>query len=86
MSSMRKLLELFRGLSSFLAEPATHVTEAWATVKGAIDPEAYNADALNKSKTLKNAVVVIDNVVTAVTYYLDKETTKEPEQKELTVQ
>ena len=77
---MRELLELFRGLSSFLAEPAAHVTEAWATVKGAIDHKTIAQD-----KTLRNAVVVIDNVVLAVAYYLDKEPTKgdEPEQKEL---
>ena len=85
MTSMRKLLELFRGLSSFIAEPALHVTEAWSLVRGSLSPEALNADGLTKSKPLRNAIVVLDNVVVAVTYYLDKETTKDPEQKDLPV-
>ena len=75
--TMRKLNEFFRALSAFLADPAGHVTDAWATVKGAIDPK--QAD----SKTLKNAVTTIDSAVSAVVYFL-KAQADEPKQPELT--
>ena len=79
---MRKLNEFYRALSAFLSDPAGHVSSAWSTVKGAIDPEAYNAEALSKAKTLKDAVVVIDTAVAAVVYFL-KQKGDEPEQSDL---
>lgn len=75
---MRKLNELYRALSAFLADPAGHVTDAWATVKGAIDPKAL----AGTDKGLKNAVIVIDNTVAAVVYFLKAEA-GEPKQPEL---
>jgi hypothetical protein len=61
---MRKLNELLRSLSRFLHDPGSHVGDAWKLVRGylpamaALDPET------------RNAVVVIDNVVGAVAYFL----------------
>lgn len=70
---MRKLNEFYRALSAFLADPAGHVTDAWATVKGALDPEALNAESLSRTKPLRNAIVVIDTAVTAIVYFLKAE-------------
>lgn len=80
--TMRKLNELYRALSAFLADPAGHVADAWSTLKGAISPEALNADSLTKGRPLKNAITVIDNTVSAVVYFLKLEA-GEPKQPEL---
>lgn len=82
---MRKLIHFFRSLAMFLADPAGHVVAAWATIKNAINP-ALLASTGSDSAPLRDAVVVIDNMVEAVAFYCraeSKEPTKEPEQIKL---
>ncbi len=82
---MRKLIHFFRSLAMFLSDPAGHVVAAWATVKAAINP-ALLASTSSDSAPLRDAVVVIDNMVEAVAFYCraeSKEPTKESAQTEL---
>ena len=82
---MRKLIHFFRALAMFLSDPAGHVVAAWATVKAAINP-ALLASTSSDSAPLRDAVVVIDNMVEAVAFYCraeSKEPTKESAQTEL---
>lgn len=82
---MRKLIHFFRSLAMFLSDPAGHVVNAWATVKAAINP-ALLASTSSDSAPLRDAVVVIDNMVEAVAFYCraeSKEPTKESAQTEL---
>ena len=65
---MRKLIHFFRSLAMFLSDPAGHVVAAWATVKAAINP-ALLASTSSDSAPLRDAVVVIDNMVEAVAFY-----------------
>lgn len=79
--AMRKLIHFFRSLAMFLSDPAGHVTSAWATVKASINPAS-----LSDNSSLRDAVVVIDNMVEAVAFYCraeSKEPTKESAQTEL---
>jgi hypothetical protein len=78
---MRKLIAFHRALAMFLSDTAGHVTSAWSTVKGAIHPMTLTDNA-----ALRDAVVVIDNMVEAVAFYCraeSKEPTKESAQTEL---
>lgn len=78
---MRKLIAFHRSLAMFLSDPAGHVTSAWSTIKSFI-PHA----ALAENAALRDAVVVIDNMVEAVAFYCraeSKEPTTEPKQTEL---
>lgn len=78
---MRKLNEFFRALSSFLADPAGHVGDAWSTVKNSIDSKSVASD-----KVLRNAITTIDNAVSSVVYFLkskvDEPTEKDPDDAE----
>jgi len=76
---MRKLTELLRSLSAFLADPAGHVDNAWTLIKGAIDPTKLSGPDRG---ALKNAIVTIDNTVAGVVYFL-KQKQDEPEQAEI---
>jgi hypothetical protein len=61
MSSMRKLNEIWRGLSRFLADPAAPLTKGWAAIKAAIPP-----DALAKNEDLRNAMVLYGHIAEAM--------------------
>ena len=83
---MRKLIAFYRSLAMFLVDPAGHVVNAWATVKAAINPQLLASTGSLDSAQLRDAVVVIDNMVEAVAFYCraeSKEPTKEPEQIKL---
>lgn len=83
---MRKLIHFFRSLAMFLSDPAGHVVNAWATVKAAINPALLASTGSIDSAPLRDAVVVIDNMVEAVAFYCraeSKEPTKESAQTEL---
>ena len=78
---MRKLIAFHRAIAMFLVDPAGHIINAWSTVKGAIGPAALSGDS-----RLRDAVVVIDNMVEAVEFYAraeSREPTKEPKQTEI---
>jgi hypothetical protein len=74
---MRKLIAFHRSLATFLFDPAGHIVSAWDTIKAAVDPKTLAAPG-----PLRDAVVVIDNMVEAVTWYVRAES-KEPEQIKL---
>jgi hypothetical protein len=59
---MRKLNELLRSLSRFLHDPGSHVGDAWKLVRAQVSTPA--------DPKLRDALVVIDNVVGAVVYFL----------------
>lgn len=63
---MRKLNELLRSLARFLHDPADHVTQAWKLVRAQVSTPA--------DPKLRDALVVIDNVVGAVSYFLTDKT------------
>lgn len=65
---MRKLNELLRSLSRFLHDPAAHVGDAWKTVRGTFPPAA------SLTPQMRDALVVIDNVVAATVYFLTDKT------------
>ena len=77
---MRRLNEFFRSLSKFLVDPAGHVHEAWGLVKGAIDPKLIAPTG--EVTPLRNAVVVIDNMVEAVHAFLKAEMREPTKQTE----
>ena len=62
--SMRKLNTFMRSLYSFLADPAGHVTKAWATIKTTIPKTATERD------DVRDAIVVFDNLSEAVASFL----------------
>ncbi len=64
---MRKLNELLRSLARFLHDPADHVTHAWKLVRAQVSTPAADPK-------LRDALVVIDNVVGAVAYFLTDKT------------
>lgn len=59
---MRKLNELLRSLSRFLHDPGSHVGDAWKLVRAQVSTPA--------DPKLRDALVVVDNVVGAVVYFL----------------
>lgn len=78
---MRKLIAFHRSLAMFLSDPAGHVAAAWTTIRGALNPGALANDTL-----LRDAVVVVDNMVEAVTFYCraeSKEPADEPKQTKI---
>lgn len=83
---MRKLIAFYRSLAMFLADPAGHIVNAWTTVKAAINPALLASTGSLDSAPLRDAVVVIDNMVEAVAFYAraeSREPTTEPKQTEL---
>lgn len=83
---MRKLIAFHRSLAMFLVDPAGHVVAAWATIKASINPHLLASTGSIDSAPLRDAVVVIDNMVEAVAFYCraeSKEPTKESAQTEL---
>lgn len=65
---MRQLNNLAKALGLFLSDPAAHVTAAWATVRAAIDPEAAK-----KPGPLRDALVVCDTAMAAVSGFLNSD-------------
>ena len=83
---MRKLIAFHRSLAMFLVDPAGHVVNAWTIVKAAINPALLASTGSIDSAPLRDAVVVIDNMVEAVEFYAraeSREPTKEPKQTEI---
>lgn len=83
---MRKLIAFHRLLATFLFDPAGHIVTAWGHVKAAIDPRLLASTGSIDSAPLRDAVVLIDNMVEAVTFYVraeSKEPTTNPKQAEL---
>ena len=83
---MSKLIAFHRSLAMFLVDPAGHVVNAWTIVKAAINPALLASTGSIDSAPLRDAVVVIDNMVEAVAFYCraeSKEQTKESAQTEL---
>ena len=82
---MRKLNDIWRGLSRFLADPIAPVTKGWAKIKAAIPPEA-----LAKDEALRDAVTLFGHIAEAMVPFFklkatepDDETPNESAQKEL---
>lgn len=63
MFPMRKLNDFYRALHKFLSDPAGHVVASWAMIRGAIDPKPAD-------KNMRDALVVMDNMVEAVVHFL----------------